>query len=280
MTRMPKTNEPLRTAIPNGSNSKQPNDEKGMSNMAQITLTPDNINLGAAVMSSREIAKVCDKRHDHILRDIEKMLRDIDAPKSGAVDIDGSRFGPRDFQHTYQDAKGELRKEYRLPKDLTLTLISGYNADLRFKIIKRLEQLEEEKRSGGFKIPKTLSEALRLAAVQSDQIEEMRLDVEAHARIVKADGSLCARDAAKVLQIRQIDLTKFLSHNGWTYKQAQNGPWLGYQSKITLGLLEHKVTTIDRSDGSEKIVTQCRVTPKGLSKLAKLIPTAVVEVAS
>ena len=83
-------------------------------------------------MSSREIAELCDKRHDHVLSDIEKMLQDINDPKFGAVDFIGH----------YRDAKGETRKEYRLPKDLTVTLITGYRADLRYKVIKRLEELE------------------------------------------------------------------------------------------------------------------------------------------
>ena len=129
-----------------------------------------------------------------------------------------------------------------------------------------------------FEIPSTLAGALRLAANQAEQIETMRVDVEAHERLVKADGSLCFRDAAKALQARPIDLTRFFAQNGWTYRQGQNGPWLAYRSKIASGHLEHKVTTVDRSDGSEKVVTQCRVTPKGLSKLAKLLPPLITEV--
>lgn len=64
------------------------------------------------------------------------MLQDINAPKFGVVD----------FEAQYQDAKGEWRKEYRLPKDLTVTLITGYRADLRYKVVKRLEELEEQAR--------------------------------------------------------------------------------------------------------------------------------------
>ena len=41
-----------------------------------------------------------------------------------------------------------------------------------------------------------------------------------------------------------------------------------YQSKLANGLLEHKTTTVHRSDGSEKTATQVRVTPKGLTRLA------------
>ena len=38
-------------------------------------------------MSSREIAELCEKRHDHVLRDIEKMLQDIGDPKFGVLSL-------------------------------------------------------------------------------------------------------------------------------------------------------------------------------------------------
>lgn len=63
-------------------------------------------------MSSREIAELTGKRHDHVIRDIRKMLSDLelDAPKFGAVE---------------KDAKGEERPVFNLNKELTLTLVSG-----------------------------------------------------------------------------------------------------------------------------------------------------------
>ena len=213
---------------------------------------------GPVTMSSREIAELCEKRHDHVLRDIEKMIQDIDAPNFGAVD----------FEAKYQDSKGEWRKEYRLPKDLTVTLITGYRADLRYKVVKRLEQLEGH---GGHALPQNFAEALQLAADQARKIEAMAEDVAAHERLTKADGSMCFRDSAKSMQVRPGDLTHFMATTRWIYRQSQNGPWLAYQDKIAAGYLEHKVTTVDRSDGTEKVVTQCRITAKGLAKLAKLM---------
>jgi phage regulator Rha-like protein len=85
-------------------------------------------------MSSREIAHLCEKRHDHILRDIEKMLQDIGAP----------RFGVSSFAAEYTTPQNKKAKEYRLPKNLTVTLITGYRADLRYRVVKRLEELEKE----------------------------------------------------------------------------------------------------------------------------------------
>lgn len=120
-----------------------------------------------------------------------------------------------------------------------------------------------------------LIEADATMKAQAQQIEDMREDVEAHERLTKADGSLNITDAAKNLSMRPKDLFQWLSQNGWIYKRPNGGTWLGYQAKCNQGLMEHKTTTVLRADGSEKITEQVRVTPKGLSKLARIIhPTA------
>lgn len=51
-------------------------------------------------------------------------------------------------------------------------------------------------------------------------------------------------------------------------------PIIAYQDKLAAGLLEHKTTTVHRTDGSEKTVTQVRVTPKGLTRLAQELAPA------
>ena len=116
-----------------------------------------------------------------------------------------------------------------------------------------------------------LIEANATMRAQADQIEAMQEDVDALDRLAKADGSLCITDAAKALQMRPKALFGWLRENGWIYKRPGAAHDLGYQSKTASGLLEHKVTTVLRADGSEKVTEQVRVTPKGLEKLAKLI---------
>lgn len=106
------------------------------------------------------------------------------------------------------------------------------------------------------------------------RVEEMRPQVEALERISVADGSLCVTDAAKTLQVRPKWLFSFLRSHGWIYRRPNSGYDIAYQSKLAMGLLEHKTTTIYRSDGTEQISTQVRVTPKGLARLAQEFPPA------
>lgn len=230
------------------------------------------LSVAPITMSSREIAELCGKRHDHVKRDIEKMLSDLgeDAPKFGDI---------------YFDSMNREQTEYRLDRELTENLLLGYSATLRRKVLARLRELE-----GILADPaKALTDPVVLRTYLLQNVEkvialeaevtQLRPAQEALERIATADGSLCITEAAKALQLRPKDLFQWLRHNGWIYRRPGAGHDLGYQSKTTAGLLEHKVTTVLRADGSEKVTEQVRVTSKGLTKLASLIKPAIARVA-
>jgi Rha family phage regulatory protein len=81
-------------------------------------------------MSSREIAELTGKRHDNVKADVTKMLDELN------LDV-------LNFQGIYFDAQNRKQTEYKLDRDLTLTLVSGYNIKLRHAIIERLDELEK-----------------------------------------------------------------------------------------------------------------------------------------
>ncbi|WP_201258191.1 phage antirepressor KilAC domain-containing protein, partial [Piscirickettsia litoralis] len=87
--------------------------------------------------------------------------------------------------------------------------------------------------------------------------------------ISESTGSLCITDAAKDLQIRPKGLFTWLSNNRWIYWRTPKGSWIAYQDKVMRGLLEHKITVIERGDGTEKTTEQVRITSKGLTKIAE-----------
>lgn len=240
-----------------------------MQNLAVISSGGNN----PLTMSSREIAELTGKQHKNVLADIRNMLEEI-----GELKIQPT---------SYVDVQNKKHPEYWLPKRETLILVSGYNIELRAKIIDRWQELEEQQK--GFSINELLSSPVHLLELAEgyakqvialkDQNATMKDDVQALERISKADGSLCITDAAKSLQMRPADLFSWLRQNCWVYKRTGNAHYLGYQAKVISGLLEHKVTTITRPDGSEKITEQVRITPKGLKLLAKLIQPVIQEVA-
>ena len=229
--------------------------------MNDLTPIGGNFNAGVATMSSREIADICEKQHAHVMRDTRAML---DAVFGGQ-----SNSGSADFEAEYFDEQGKPRREYRLPRDLTMTLITGYRADLRYKVIKRLESLEAEKAKGGFQVPQSFGDALRLAADQSEQIEAMRPKVEAMDLMEASEGSQTPRIAAKVFDAAERKFFRWLHAHNWTYKQGKT--WLGYSDKIKLGYLEHEPFTYTVPEtGEEKTKVQLKITPKGMARLAQI----------
>jgi phage antirepressor YoqD-like protein len=107
-------------------------------------------------------------------------------------------------------------------------------------------------------------------ALQS-KVEETKPVVEAYGRIALADGSLNMTETAKTLQVRPIDLRRWLLANRWIYRRNGSKNWLGYQDRIQSGLIEHKIGTYEKDDGSQGISEQVRITPKGLTVLAKAL---------
>ncbi|MBM6397923.1 antA/AntB antirepressor family protein [Ochrobactrum anthropi] len=111
----------------------------------------------------------------------------------------------------------------------------------------------------------------KVIALES-RVEEMMPAVQALEQISEAHGSLNRTEAAKHLGIAPHLLCRWMRTNGWTYRRPGSKDDIAYQSKIMAGYLEHKVTTGPKEDGTEWISTQVRVTPKGLTVLAKAFP--------
>jgi hypothetical protein len=84
-------------------------------------------------MSSREIAELTGKRHDNVMADVRKMLGELGkaAPDfSGVAKIAGPNGSVREVEI------------FELPKRETLILVSGYNIQMRARIIDRWTELE------------------------------------------------------------------------------------------------------------------------------------------
>lgn len=220
---------------------------------ANLTILPTS-------MSSREIAELTGKRHDHVVRDIEKMLHDLGE-------------GLPKFGDTYtNEQNGQKYRCYNLPKNLTLALVSGYRADMRLKIIDRWLELES---APTFKVPTTMREALLLAADQQAQIEAQEKELAittpkaaALDRIANTTGRTNLREVGKVLGIGSKQGIELLRSKGWIFR-SQSGKWHAYAAKVDAGLVDVKYTTYTNTSGEEVSVQQVFVTPKGMVRLSE-----------
>lgn len=211
-------------------------------------------------MSTREIAELTGKEHKNVLADARKMLDELGLTSA-------------EFSADLPDAYGRQQPVLMLPKRECLILVSGYSVQMRARIIDRWQELE---RGVAPALPRTFAEALRLAAEQAELLERQQqalaiAEPKAAAldRLAGADGTMCVTNAAKALKVPPRKLFSWLSAERWIYKRAGSAAWTAYQDRIQSGLLQHKTTTVERSDGSDKVVDQVLVTAKGLAKLAK-----------
>lgn len=102
------------------------------------------------------------------------------------------------------------------------------------------------------------------------RVAELEPKAEALARLTDADGSLCVTDAAKALGVGPRSLFTWLERNDWIYRRAGGSHWIGYQARISAGLVEHKVSRIPQHTGPDKFREQVLITPKGVARLAEL----------
>lgn len=214
----------------------------------------------ALTMSSREIAELTGKEISHIHRDIRAMLDQLqDDPEL-------------DHVREEKDSRGYTTC-FHLTKNLSMTLVAGYNVKLRKAIIDRWQELEKMVTQPA--IPQTLPEALRLAADLAEQKAqaEARLAIaapkaDALDRIAAGDENVTMTQAAKILGIKRETLTQWMHANGLIYRQ--NGSWVAYDQHIRNGRLAYKEAKYtDDTTGQEVHRPYCHITPKGLTWLAE-----------
>lgn len=242
-----------------------------------------------AMADSRDVAAYFGKSH----RDVLRVIRELQCSQE---------FRQRNFApFKINDLTGESTSHVTMTKDgftfLAMGFTGGRAAIYKERYIAQFNVMESElrNRAPAAELPDFTNPAIA-ARAWAEQFEgrevaqrhvlalesvnkEMEEDVAALDRIAKADGSLNITEAAKALQVRPKQLFGYLSAHGWIYRRVGSDHWVGYQSRTQVGDLEHKVTTVLRADGSEKVTEQVRVTAQGLTKLAKLFPQSIASAA-
>ena len=124
-------------------------------------------------MNSREIAELTRKRHSDVMRDIRKMMGVLENAEMLSL-IKST---------TYRATNGIRYKQYSLGKDETYTLLLGYDAVARMKVVKRWQELENRQQ---YRIPQTFAEALRALAGEVEKGAELKNTIAAqNAKIIE-----------------------------------------------------------------------------------------------
>jgi anti-repressor protein len=179
--------------------------EKTMQNIIKLADISNFENL----MSSREIADLTGKNHQHIMRDIRRMLEDL-GDESHCPNLDSENCEGEGWKKTtYLNTRNQKQPEILLNFELTMTLISGYNVVLRNRIIKRWQELELQQQQ--IQLAKQSKQLLALEnKLQDAQIKACQFDA-----LVAQSGVLNFRKVAKELELNERSLKSWLIQNDW-----------------------------------------------------------------
>lgn len=234
-------------------------------------------------MSSREIAELCEKLHNNVLRDIRRMLERL-----GEIGENSNLSSPPNSEQsrwkfsTYTTTQNKKLTEILLDKELTVTLISGYSPLLRNRIIQRWLELENKFQHGQnllSQVPKTLPEALRLATDLSEKVAEQEKIIQQQQtellevksvlnNIVATEDCKTFTQAAKALGISRQDLIILLEFRlKWIYRK--NGKIMPFMKWRQAGFLIYAMRETSLNLENPKINNYWRtfITPKWMNYL-------------
>lgn len=219
------------------------------------------ISAAVLTMSSREIAELTGRDHGNVMRDIRTMLDDLQA----------SNLNPVCETTTYAGANGQRYPQYELDRDTCLTLLLGYDAVARMKVVKRWQELEAQAAPAlpDFSNPVAAArawadakeselrtvQALAIAAPKADYVD----------RYVAANGAKGFRQVAKLLGANEHAFRAWLQDEKIMYRLG--GEWTAHQCHIDAGRFVVKTGV---AQANEHAFNATKFTPKGVNWVAGL----------
>ncbi|MDH0898991.1 phage regulatory protein/antirepressor Ant [Comamonas aquatica] len=219
-------------------------------------------------MSSREIAELASKRHDHVMVDCRKLAdfyAETYSPEKSGQFVKSS---------TYTDSTGRELPCFELNKQACLDLVTGYSLPHRHAVNKRWQELEAQQAPA---LPANYLDALRAHLASEEKAAALAIEVQKKEqalveaapkvefveRYVQASsGALGFRQVCKTLCLNEKWLAEFLELHQVMYRLA--GKLTPYQQHIQAGRFEVKTGVSDSGYG----YVQPKFTPKGVQWLA------------
>lgn len=231
--------------------------------MSDIVLSMQS---GEPVASSRQIADNFEKRHDHVMRDIDAMKKDV------------PNFGEMFFETTAPDSYGREQRTYLMNRDGFTLLAMGFTgkAALEWKL-KYIAAFNEMEKKLADQPQLTRSQLLATALIAAhEELEEKDKQIaELTPKGIFADAvsassqSILVGEMAKLLsqngiQMGQNRLFSWMHENGYLIKDRKRTDYnMPTQKSMELRLFEIKETSIAHSDGHTSINKTPKVTGIG-----------------
>lgn len=238
-----------------------------MNQLAEIQI--ENKKDFGLVVSSRVVAEEISRQHQHVRRDLEKILM---SPNVDALI----------FESEYKDSRGRNQKEYLLTKDgftLYMFNIQGHN-DFKMAYINKFNEMENHLQN---RLPGTYKEALlQLVAtveqneslqfentMQKQQIGELQPKADYYDQILKSKKLITIGQIAKDYGMSSQAMNKLLHDLKVQYKQS--GQWLLYAKHQAKGYTSSEPHKYKKTDGTTDFNLHTKWTQKGRIFLYELL---------
>mgnify|MGYP000613680409 CR=1 FL=1 len=237
--------------------------------MSDIVLSMQS---GEPVASSRQIADNFEKRHDHVMRDIDAIKKDV------------PNFGEMFFETTVPDSYGREQRAYLMNRDGFTLLAMGFNgkAALEWKL-KYIAAFNEMEKKLTDQPQLTRSQLLATALIAAHEeleekdkrIELLTADTERMKpkeifsdAVSTSQNSILVGELAKMLKQNGIEIGEkrlyaWMRENGYLIKR-KGADWnKPTQRSMEMKLFTIKETVICHSDGHTSVNTTTKVTGIG-----------------
>lgn len=220
-------------------------------------------------ITSLDIAEIVDKKHQHVMRDIR-----IEIEEMGA-EIGQSIFG----QSSYVNSQNKKQPCYKFGKDGAMQLALKYDAKTRYRVIKRIEELE----NGNKRLPGNYKEALIQLVGQVEeneiletsnlmleqQVGELKPKADYTDIILKNKGLVLISQIAKDYGMTANKMNKFLHELKIQYKRGKQ--WLLYADYHDKGYTHSETFEFTRKDGTKDVDMTTKWTQRGRLFLYELL---------
>lgn len=223
--------------------------------MEEIIISVENNKM---VVTSLQVAKDFNKRHDNVLRDIDE-LKDV------------LNFEEMFNQTNIPDTYGRDRKAYLINRDGFTLLAMGFTGkdalEWKLKYIRAFNEMEEKLNSPEFIMNRALEISKRRCDALLLENQKMKPKAIFADAVSSSNESILVGQLAKLIRqngydIGQNRLFSWMRENGYLIKSGirYNQPT---QKAMDLKLFEVKERTLQNPDGSTKIILTTKVTGKG-----------------
>lgn len=239
----------------------------------------NNLMQNIKTMSSREIADLCNKEHRNVCRDIDTLNESYE--QMGLLKVEQGYY-------TLQNTGNQQHRQFLLSKEQTIDLITGYRADIRIRINRRWQELEQQVSASSPVTPalpnftNPADAAIAWAAeykakeIAQAQVIELQPKAEALARISQSVGATGIRETAKAVGMKQndfvawcVDDTKPVCRR-FMYRDDR-GVLNAYSHRTSAGLMTQKLQSFVGHDGRDRAEPRVKFTPAGVAKIAEML---------